>query len=169
MSPPQSGQSVGAPDSLAQQPLLLVMPVVIERLEELKATVKGLPVAALNMALDRVGTVHSTRFVILEDEQGRWAKLIVVAIYDGTVPHYISAFARELKLAFNTLFEFVADKPPLPVEDHVDEFIAYVESHDVPSANGETYRANPGLTVLDIWETMSRGAAAPVLAPPSQP
>ena len=108
-----------------------------------------------------MGTVHSTRFVILEDEHGQWAKLIVVAIFDGSVDAYIAAFARELRDEFNALFQFVEDHPPLPVEKNVEEFIKYVKTHDVPSANGQSYRANPGLTALDIWEAMSRDAAAP--------
>jgi hypothetical protein len=166
MTQPALDEGAIAPDddgTLAQQPLLLVMPVDVTRLDELRARLLGLPVDALNLALDRVGTVHSTRFVILEDEERLWAKLIVVAIYDGTVPHYIAAFARELRGAFNLLFQFVVDHPPLPVEDHVKEFIDYVEAHDVKSANGQSYRANPGVTALDIWEAISRDDGAPVL------
>jgi hypothetical protein len=151
-------------DTLAQQPLLLVMPVDMERLDDLKATIERLPQAALNAALDMVGTVHSTRFVILEGEDRAWAKLIVVAIYDGTAEAYIAAFARQLRKAFNDLFPFVLDHPTLPVEENVREFIDYVDTHDVKPVGGRTYLANPGLTVLDIWEAMSRNASTPDIA-----
>jgi hypothetical protein len=150
--------------SLAQQPLLLVMPVDMARLDELRATIEGLPQDRLNAALDSVGTVHSTRFVILEDDEGAWAKLIVVAIYDGTAKDYIEAFARQLSLAFNRLFDFVSDAPRTPVEQNVDEFFKYVDAHDVKPVLGRTYLANPGLTVLDIWEAMSRTASTPNIA-----
>jgi hypothetical protein len=163
MKPTQNGDAAAEQKSLAQQPLLLVMPVQIEALPVLKQKVAGLNVSELNEALDTVGTVHSTRFVILEDEQGKWAKLIVVAIFDGTVDAYIAAFARELRDQFNELFKAVSDHPKLPVEENVQAFIDYVKSHDVPSANGQSYRANPGLTALDIWEAMSRDTAAPDL------
>jgi hypothetical protein len=146
---------MAATPTLAQEPLLLVMPVKLDKLGELKQKLLALKAGGgLADALDRVGTVHSTRFVILE-EPG-WAKLIVVAIYDGTPESYIGAFARELSLPFNMLFECVSDAPPLPVERNVQTFVDYVKAHDVKSFSGENYLANPGLTVLDIWEEMVR-------------
>jgi hypothetical protein len=151
-------------DTLAQQPLLLVMPVDMERLDELRATIEGLPQDLLNAALDRVGTVHSTRFVILEGEDRAWAKLIVVAIYDGSAEDYIGAFAHQLNRSFNALLPFVSDYPEnTKVEEHVQFFTDYVEAHDVKPVGGRTYLANPGLTVLDIWEAMSRNASTPDL------
>ena len=46
----------------------------------------------------------------------------------------------------------------------MEEFIDYVKSHDVRPVGERTYLANPGLTVLDIWEAMSRNASTPNLA-----
>ena len=140
-----------------QEPLTLVMPVKLELLQKLKGTLNFLAAdpdqaAELERALHKVGTVHNTRFVILEDEAGEWAKLIVVALYDGSVDDYIRAFARELNQQFNSLFECIENAPPTPVIDHVDEFIEYVTDRDVPPANGTSYRAYPGLTALDIFE-----------------
>lgn len=154
-------------DKDIQQPLMLVMPVVLERLDELRKTLQALPVGPLNEALDKVGTVHSTRFVILEDDEQRWAKLLVVATFDGTVEDYIAAFARELNQQFDALFEFIADsddKPSPPVEDDVETFLRYVKNRNVKPANGRTYSAYPDLTALDIYEaTRSRYDAAPAL------
>ncbi len=137
------------------------MPIEIEQLDKLRMTIEGLPQERLNAALDMVGTVHSTRFVILEGEDRAWAKLIVVAIYDGTADDYIAAFANRLRDAFNTLFPFISDHPTLDVEDNVQEFIDYVKSHDVRPVGERTYLSNPGLTVLDIWESMSRRTSTP--------
>ena len=151
-----------------QEPLTLVMPVKLDRLQELKIALQGLakPKAAaqLDRALDTVGTVHNTRFVIIEDEAGQWAKLIVVALYDGSVEHYIGAFARELNHQFNGLFEFIEDAPPTPVNENVGKFIDYVKARDVKPENGRSYRAYPGLTALDIFEAtrpLNDGAPTP--------
>src|SRR5215217_6735498 len=88
-----------------QRPLMLVMPVAIARLDELKTELQILEDpkanALLTGALDKVGLVHFTRFVLLEDVAQGWAKLIVDAIFDGPVPAYIAAFARELNWIFN--------------------------------------------------------------------
>jgi hypothetical protein len=142
-----------------QEPLMLVMPVKPGQAPALKAALNALarpPASAhLEDALDKVGTVHSTRFVVLEDEEGAWAKLIVVALFDGSVEDYIAAFARELKHEFNALFTFVVDtpdKPTPPVENDVDRFVQYVVNRNVPPANGQSYSAYPGLTALDIFE-----------------
>src|SRR5215212_1984104 len=123
-----------------QEPLMLVMPVKPGRTDELKAALNMLaapgPAKALEDKLDKVGTVHSTRFVVLEDGDRASAKLIVLALFDGSVRDYIAAFARELDDQFNLLFRFVV----------------YVENRDVKPANGQTYSAYPGLTALDLYE-----------------
>jgi hypothetical protein len=140
-----------------QEPLMLVMPVKPGMAEALKAALNALaqPEAAkeLEDKLDKVGTVHSTRFVVLEE--GQAAKLIVIALYDGTVRDYIAAFARELDKQFNFLFQFIEDtpdKPSIPVSRDVDRFVEYVVNRDVKPANGQTYSAYPGLTALDVFE-----------------
>ena len=140
-----------------QVPLTLVMPVKLELLQKLKDTLNFLAAdpdqaAKLERALATVGTVHNTRFVILEDQAGQWAKLIVVALYDGRVDDYIRAFARELNDQFNLLFQFIAGAPKTPVNENVEQFVKYVTDRDVPPANGTSYRAYPGLTALDIFE-----------------
>jgi hypothetical protein len=149
-----------------QQPLTLVMPIEFERVEELRATLRKPEVSAISQAaLERVGTVHSSRFVILQDDDQRWAKLLVIAIFDGAVEDYIEAFARELNMVFNALFRFVIeteDKPTLPVEGDVETFINYVKGRNVPPAGGRTFSAYPGLTALDIYEAARpRHDAAP--------
>jgi hypothetical protein len=147
------------PQKDIQEPLMLVMPVEPGRTEALKAALRTLaepePAKVLEAKLDKVGTVHSTRFVVLEGDNGDSANLIVLALFDGSVRDYIAAFARELDDHFNLLFQFVADtpdKPRPPVSRDVERFITYVENRDVKPANGQTYSAYPGLTALDIYE-----------------
>jgi hypothetical protein len=142
-------------DPDVQQPLMLVMPLILETVPLLRQALGALDERELSLALDTVGTVHSTRFVILEDEDHAWAKLIVVAIFDGTVEDYIAAFARALNTQFNLLFGFVAetdDKPITPVKDNVERFTQYVKNRNVAPVSGRSYSAYPNLTALDIYE-----------------
>jgi hypothetical protein len=143
-----------AEDREVQVPLTLVMPVKEGKTEELKRTLMALALpenaVPLEKALTKVGTVHNTRFVVLED--GDRAKLLVIALYDGSPEDYIAAFARELNVQFNLLFDFVADAPTRPVEQHVDEFTEYVIARDVKPPSARSYRAYPGLSALDIVE-----------------
>lgn len=141
-----------------QQSLLLVMPIKPCAVASLKESLPGLQYPPLSPieALDRVGTVHSTRFVVFEggggaDGQTPWAKLAVVATFDGDTDEYLKAFARELSLQFNLLFGFIVDAPPTPVEDRdkVEGFVSYVKAHTI-DIEGPVYRAYPGWTALDI-------------------
>lgn len=146
-----------ARDKEIQQPLTLVMPLDVDRVEKLKELLKNPKIhESSTRALQKVGTVHSTRFVILEDTEQGWAKLAVLAIYDGSFEAYIRAFARELNDVFNTLLRFVEDAPPLPVQHNVPEFIDYIRDHDVKPAHDQPYSAYPELTVLDIYEATRR-------------
>jgi len=152
-------------DKDIQQPLTLVMPIDFKSVDTLTELLQRADVKmASAAALDHVGTVHSTRFVILRDDEQGWAKIAVIAIYDGGFDEYIRVFARELGPLFNQLISFVTDedKPPLPVEQHVEELVRYVAKRDVKPANGRTYSAFPDLTALDIYEaTRPRNDGAP--------
>lgn len=101
-------------------------------------------------ALDRVGTVHFARFAFLEDEQ----RLLVITSYDGDFAIYINDFINEIGDVFNTLLSFVADAPPLPVQTYRQEFLEYVQRHDL-RAVGTFYSAYPNHTVLDILDMAS--------------
>jgi hypothetical protein len=148
-------------DPEIQQPLLLVMPAKLETVPMLKAGLAGLDFTQINAALDQIGTVHNTRLLVLEDDEHdppQWAKLMVAAVFDGTVEEYIGAFAIVLNDLFNLLFQFVVDtpdKPRVPVRDHVEEFVAYVVGRDC-KAPGTPYSICPDVTALDVFEAMRR-------------
>ncbi len=155
MTPQVAGAATSAAtDEEVQQPLTLVMPVAFEGVGRLRELLLRPDVQDVSSrALDKVGTVQSTRFVILEDSVNEWAKLAVIATFDGPLDAYIAAFAREMTSVFNGLLRFVEDWPPdRLVQDNVAQFVQYVIEHDIRPANGRTYRANPNLTVLDIHE-----------------
>jgi deferrochelatase/peroxidase EfeB len=151
-----------------QRTLTLVMPVKDGVLDMLKG-ILHLPETPASLAgpLMTVGTVHTTQFVILEDDEGKWARLVVIATFDGTVKDYLAAFARQLNDQFNALFNFVAGAPPTPVIDHVGTFIEYVTQHNAEREENRQpcppYRAYPALTVQDV--DAERRTPSPLPAP----
>ncbi len=74
--------------------------------------------------LDNTQIVHFARFTIVDDN------LCMFSFYDGDFSNYIRDFIYNVGSAFDALLAFVEDHPPLPVEQHPDEFIAWVKVHD---------------------------------------
>lgn len=134
-----------------QSPLTLVMPIASpEAYQELSQTLQGVqalprdqnPVMA---ALDKIATVHFARFVFLDDN----ARLGVITTYDGDFEKYINDFVDDIGDVFNLLLKFMGDAPPLPVQEHRQEFLDYVRAHDLRCIE-PFYSAYPDATVLDI-------------------
>jgi hypothetical protein len=76
--------------------------------------------------LNNTQIVHNGRFVIVGDN------LCMFSVYDGDFSNYIRDFVYNIGGAFDGLLSFVADPPPLPVEDHPDAFVEWVKTHDAP-------------------------------------
>ena len=132
-----------------QHPLTLVLPIRPDARAALRAEVDRLqalppeenPVIA---ALEAIGTVHFARFVFLDDE-----RLAVITTYDGDFERYIMDFVDHVGPVFDTLLQHVTDPPPLPVQQHPEEFLAYVRRHDLGCV-GTFYSAYPTRPVVDI-------------------
>ena len=132
-----------------QHPLTLVLPIRPDAGAALRAEVDRLqalppeenPVIA---ALEAIGTVHFARFVFLDDE-----RLAVITTYDGDFERYIMDFVDHVGPVFDVLLQHVADPPPLPVQQHPEEFLAYVRRHDLGCV-GTFYSAYPTRPVVDI-------------------
>ena len=95
-------------------------------------------------ALDGIATVHFARFVFLDD-----ARLAVITTYDGPFDPYVNEFLDHIGDVFNTILRHMADAPPLPVQQHRQEFLDYVRRHDLRCLP-PLYSAYPGRTVLDV-------------------
>lgn len=104
------------------------------------------PIAA---ALTKLATVHFARFVFLDD-----LRLAVITTYDGSFGDYIDAFVREIGGIFDALLAHMSDAPPLPVHEHRDEFLAYIQRNDLQSA--AFFSAYPDLKVQDILTLQKR-------------
>jgi hypothetical protein len=127
-----------------QSPLTCVMQIReganVDELEGLLKKTKPVVDAALN----KIGTVHFARFVLLQNR----TQLAIITEFDREFDDYIKAFAKDLNDVFNHLFEYIADPPRVPVKDHRDELIEWVRAHDVASI--AFYSAYPDKGVIDI-------------------
>ncbi len=135
------------------KPLTLVMniksPADFEDLQRLLSdeTIRN----SINNALTEIGTVHFARFVFLSQTQ-----LAVITSYDGDFDVYIRAFTHFLGDIFDKLLSHMSDAPPLPVQDNIAEFLAYVAKND--RSHGQSFfSAYPTLTVQDILGLASGG------------
>jgi hypothetical protein len=139
-----------SPPQPIQNPLTLVMTAKSEQdytaLQRIIQDMQSLPPEKnpIITALNNLANVHFARFVFLDNNQ-----LAVITTYDGDFVSYIDDFINEIGDVFNVLLEHVADNPPLPVQDHRQEFLAFVQAHDVRCVP-PFYAAYPDRTVLSI-------------------
>jgi hypothetical protein len=114
------------PSDNVQVPMNLVMPLAdnspLGRARLIQALATAVP--QVIAGLDNTQIVHYGRFDIVDDN------LCMFSIYDGDFSNYIRDFVYNVGQAFDALLAFVKDPPPLPVEDHPDEFIDWVLARD---------------------------------------
>ncbi len=159
-----SESAISAPPSPApppvraavQSPLTLVMPIrspadaaaLHALLQQIQSAPPGMnPIAR---ALDALRTVHFARFVFME----RDTRLAVITTYDGSFEAYINDFVDQIGDVFNALLAHVDGAPPLPVQQHREEFLAYVQANDLRGLE-PFYSAYPTGTVLDIQAALA--------------
>lgn len=134
-----------------QSPLTLVMPIRsaadAQALAALLHQIQNAPAEMnpVSRALNTLQTVHFARFVFMEAD----TRLAVITTYDGSFETYINDFIDAIGDVFNALLAHIGDAPPLPVQQHRAEFLAYVQSHDLRGLE-PFYSAYPTATVLDI-------------------
>jgi hypothetical protein len=147
---PSTAQPPAQPKPV-QNPLTLIMtiksPADYEQLNGLLQHIQSLPPTQnpIAAALGKIGTVHFARFVFLENN----TKLAVITTYDGDFATYINEFVNEIGEVFNQLLAHMDGAPPLPVQEHRQEFLKYVQDNDIPALQ-PFYSAYPTATVLDI-------------------
>jgi hypothetical protein len=100
--------------------------------------------ATINQALNNVGTVHFARFLLIPNTQ----LFFVLTEYDGSFSAYIQAFTKLLGPVFDALLSNMDPAPPLPVEQNVAAFEAFIAKYNLPS---NLYAAYPNCTVQQIW------------------
>lgn len=137
-----------------QQPLLITLPIqstlkafVLEQVV-LRATQGKMTAGA-----DSVGTLHFAHFVPLSNNH-----LGFFTIFDGSFQKYIQDFTTHIGPVFDTLFKFVSDPPPTPVEKNSDAFYAWAVANNLPAIG--LYSAYPGLAIQDIKALLTDSKAA---------
>jgi hypothetical protein len=93
---------------------------------------------------DRIGTVHSLRFVFFDDD----TRMMFCSAFDGDWESYINDFASIIPEEIDLLFEEVEGWPGI-ADPGIKDFIA---AHQVTAAG--FYTAFPGATVRDIWKAL---------------
>jgi hypothetical protein len=151
---PRTAQMTAVPtvEDPVQNPLTLVMAIrspddrrtLQEKLERLQSLPRDKnPVTT---ALDAIGTVHFARFVFLDE-----TRLAVITTYDGDFDAYVNEFVDHVGDVFTDLLQHMDDAPPLPVQQHRQEFLDYVRRNDLRCLP-PFYSAYPQRTVLDVLE-----------------
>jgi hypothetical protein len=111
-------------------------------------TVAKLLIAAastIQAALASLRYVHFARFLPAPDASGLWT----ITTYDGGLDAYTMDFVAVLGDVFTEVLRFVRDAPPLPVQRHPREFVAFVRAHNLPIG---VWSAYPELTALEITQ-----------------
>jgi hypothetical protein len=114
------------PSDNVQVPMNLVMPLADTSplgQARLIQTLGG-AVEEVIAGLDNTQLVHFGRFTIVD------GNLCMFSFYDGDFSNYIRDFIYNVGAAFDGLLSHVKDPPPLPVEEHPDEFIDWVMERD---------------------------------------
>ena len=113
------------------------MPALASLLIEAKPTIQS--------ALASLRYVHFARFLPTPDGTHLWT----ITTYDGGLDAYTMDFVAVLGDVFTAVLRFIRDAPPLPVQRHTREFVAFVRSHNIPIG---VWSAYPELTALDITQ-----------------
>jgi hypothetical protein len=110
---------------------------------------------AVGLALNRLGFVHSARFVFLRDEIGgeKVTRFAIITTYDFDFRDYMNVFIDELGEVFDEMLQVMQNHPSAaipsgPVRQHREEFIRYVEAVNLTPVL--FYSAYPDLSVQNI-------------------
>lgn len=171
-----------APSDHLQSPMNLVMPLrrpsIVARSELTRVLVQGTD--QILAGLNNVGTIHFARFDVVA------GNLCMFSIYDGDLAGYVRDFIATIGPAFDAIMGWVKDPPPVPVGEHVEEFIEWIEAHDAfqlperptgliirnlsslprdtmlalhrhPNAQLGVYRGYPGFSAAQVRDALSVG------------
>jgi hypothetical protein len=103
----------------------------------------------IQAALKSLRYVHFARFLPSPDG----SHLLTITTYDGGLDAYTMDFVAVLGDVFTEVLRFIRDAPPLPVQRHPREFVAFIRAHNLPIG---VWSAYPELTVLDITQRAGR-------------
>jgi hypothetical protein len=97
----------------------------------------------LFQVLDSIGTVHSSRFTILDENT-----LLFLGDFDDSFGELMAALAKAAGPLFDAIFQHVANPPPSPVANNPDAFVEWTSDHLLHAAT--LFTAYPDATVKEI-------------------
>lgn len=151
---PQGTPKTGPSASLAlegqvQNALNLMMPLKSPAQMPALASLLLQAAPEIQAALYSLRYVHFARFLPTPDG----THLLTITTYDGGLNAYTMDFVAVLGDVFTAVLHFIRGAPPLPVQQHPREFMAFVRAHNVPVG---VWSAYPELTVLEIERAARR-------------
>ena len=110
-----------------------------------KGLAEDLPplMAQMFQAADTIGTIHSSRFTILDEKT-----LLFLGDFDGEFGGLMAALAKAGGPVFDAIFPHVDNPPPTPVADHTDAFVEWAAEHLLQAAT--LFSAYPDVTAQEI-------------------
>jgi len=98
---------------------------------------------ALFAALDIIGTVHASRFTILDEKT-----LLFLGDFDGEFANLVTELGKAAGPVFDAIFSHVENPPPSPVADNVEAFVEWTAGHLLLAAT--LFSAYPDVTAQQI-------------------
>jgi hypothetical protein len=98
---------------------------------------------ALFQAEDAIGTIHSSRFTILNEKT-----LLFLGDFDGEFGPLMTDLAKNAGPVFDAICQHVNDPPPTPVANSADAFVEWTAGHLLRAAT--LFSAYPGVTAKEI-------------------
>jgi hypothetical protein len=110
-----------------------------------KALAEQLPplMPGLFQAADTIGTIHTSRFAILDDKT-----LLFLGDFDGQFGELMADLAKLAGPVFDAIFQRVDDPPPTPITNNANAFVEWTAKHLLRAAT--LFSAYPDVTVKEI-------------------
>src|SRR6267378_3644263 len=128
---------------MSQNHFTLRFPLTIRA--DAKALAEQLPplMPGLFQAADTIGTIHSSRFTILDEKT-----LLFLGDFDGQFGELMADLAKLAGPVFDAIFQHVDGPPPTPVTNNADAFVEWTAKHLLQAAT--LFSAYPDVTVKEI-------------------
>jgi len=94
----------------------------------------------IEQALRDARQVHFAWFELIDND----STCVLHTVYDGPFDAYIQDFALKVGDLFDLLFDYLEARPPGPVRQFPNEFVALIKLFDRPPASGYFFSAYPG-------------------------
>lgn len=131
------------------QPLTALTPIIPGRraqLQQVLAALRERIASGGPTPLEKIGTVHFARWVVLPDDQDG-GQLLFTSNFDGPWDDYIEDFAEQSAPSFDAIYSNCVGWPQRGAQD-VDAFKAYVREHQILA--DVYYGAYPRATVQQV-------------------